>query len=128
MFLECIVFTEESMRVLVVDDDREVLNVVSEMVEQLGHTVVKASDGSEAKEVILKEEAFDAILTDNNMPKMKGTELLRWFRTDFKSVCPTKLIISSAIESRSIKELCHQYSDIRSMVKPIDLDDLRLCL
>ncbi len=113
------------MRVLVVDDEPSVLKVVSDMVEHLGHTVVKARDGAEAKKLILAGEVFGAIITDNQMSEMNGTELLEWFRTEFEPVATTTLIISSGRESEKINDLCRQYSDIKKMYKPIMTDRLR---
>lgn len=107
------------MRVLVVDDDPSVLEIVCRMVERLGHTVVKSRDGADAKQLILNGEVFGAIISDNNMSKMDGIDFLRWFRSEFEPVATTILIISSGRESEKINELCRQFGDIKKMSKPI---------
>lgn len=112
------------MRVLVVDDMTSVREMMSMMMKHFGHTVVEASDGAVAKKLVTDGEVFDAIITDNNMPGMNGTEFLRWFRTEFETVVMTTLIISSGLDSRSIDELCHDHPDIKSMPKPIELNVL----
>ena len=64
-----------SAHVLLVDDDRDVLNTTADMVSERGYTVELANCGAEALE-ILKTATFDVMLADYNMPGMKGVELI----------------------------------------------------
>ena len=115
------------MRVLVAEDGPAIRAIVSEMVRHLGHEVVEANNGKEARNLILEHGTFDAIISDNDMPEMNGVDLFRWFRTEFEPVAITTLIISSGLESESIEELRRDYPDIRSMPKPVHFGDLRVC-
>lgn len=65
------------MRILVVDDDRTVLELVSEVLLLNGYdNVVLASSGNEALEAVdARKDPFDAILLDIQMPDMDGIEL-----------------------------------------------------
>src|SRR3984885_10624189 len=65
-----------STRVLVVDDDPRQRSILADMVGSLGYTVVTAGDGVEAMD-LQAESPADLILTDLNMPRMDGFELLR---------------------------------------------------
>lgn len=117
------------MRILIAEDRPEILEVLIEMTKHLGHEVVTATDGFSALKVIRDGEVFGAILTDNDMPGMRGTELLRWFRMDVEKNPRTKLIISSGdAGSQEILRLCREFPDIIMKPKPLMLDELRECL
>ena len=67
--------------VLVVDDEDEVRDVMSDMLETLGLSVVTASDGAEAVEVFGESpDSFRAVILDMAMPTMGGAEALRALR------------------------------------------------
>ena len=64
------------MRILVVDDNRDILNLVEQIVQSEGHEVVTARDGLEA----LQQAATllpDAVVLDINMPGLEGWEVCR---------------------------------------------------
>jgi two-component system alkaline phosphatase synthesis response regulator PhoP len=71
----------ESKRILVVDDDRVMLNVVRFNFERAGFNVNVARDGSQAWN-LLQTEDFDLVITDYKMPEMNGEELCRRMRQD----------------------------------------------
>ena len=71
--------------ILTVDDDAEMLNLLHEVISQLGHTSVTAVDGIDALEK-LQENQFDIIITDINMPRMDGIELTKQVKEDFEDV------------------------------------------
>ncbi len=64
----------ESWRLLVVDDEEMVRNVVSRLLAVRGHDVVAVESGSEAVRVFESGD-FDLIVTDQGMPEMTGREL-----------------------------------------------------
>ena len=61
-------------RILVVDDEPLVCDAVKMMLSFDGHTVETAAGGHEAL-ALLEKEAFDIVITDFEMPHMKGDEL-----------------------------------------------------
>ncbi len=66
----------ESRKILVVDDDEEILSILRDMIQLKGHRVHVASEGSAALELIQKED-FDLVLTDLGMPVISGWEIAR---------------------------------------------------
>jgi CheY-like chemotaxis protein len=68
-------------RVLVVDDDPVLRDVLSIHLMQEGHVIRAAGNGAEALRR-LKEEPFDLVLSDVDMPAMDGLELARAMRSD----------------------------------------------
>jgi CheY-like chemotaxis protein len=66
----------ERKRILVVDDEKDVVEFLSDLLEDNGYDVTPAYDGVEAMELIAKERP-DLILMDLQMPKETGTGLYR---------------------------------------------------
>ena len=62
-------------RVLVVEDDTDVRTIICAILIEAGYNVYEACDGLEAVDA-LKKRRYDALLTDYQMPKMDGLELL----------------------------------------------------
>jgi chemosensory pili system protein ChpA (sensor histidine kinase/response regulator) len=69
-------------RLLLVDDSISVRKVVGKMLERAGYQVVTAVDGQDALEIVVAggEGHFDAVLTDLEMPRMNGYELIEELR------------------------------------------------
>ncbi|WP_455382457.1 response regulator [Salinispira pacifica] len=67
-------------KILIADDSAAIRQSVSFILEQEGYTVVQAADGAEALSKV-KQDSFNMIVTDVNMPEMDGIELVRQVRT-----------------------------------------------
>lgn len=63
------------LTVLAVDDDRLVLMNTVAILEDLGHTVLEASSGQQALEVLRQHATLDLLITDQAMPHMTGLQL-----------------------------------------------------
>lgn len=63
------------LRILLVDDDGQVRSTAAAMLEEMGHTVIVTSSGSEALRLLDGEERVDLLLADYAMPGMTGTDL-----------------------------------------------------
>ncbi|MDI6766299.1 MAG: sigma-54 dependent transcriptional regulator [Bacteroidota bacterium] len=107
-------------RILIVDDEKILRESISFILEKEGYTVAVASDGSEAYQKLL-DDTFDLIITDIEMPQMKGIELL----DKAIHLSPqTYLMVITAYGSieTAISALRKGASDY--ILKPIDFDDL----
>lgn len=62
-------------KVLVAEDEADMLWLISRRVENLGHEVSQAHDGEEAMRMVLRED-FDLVVTDINMPGATGLDIL----------------------------------------------------
>lgn len=76
--------------VLVVDDNEAVRVTLKDLLETLDYTVEVACDGEEGLEKV-KASSFDIVLTDIQMPKMPGTELLNHIK-DYNPLIPVVMI------------------------------------
>ena len=80
------------MRILIVEDEKELCDTIAKSLHHAGYEVDTCYDGAEAM-TIIQEEAFDLIVLDLNLPGMDGMEILRRMRrTDDE----TKVLILSA--------------------------------
>jgi CheY-like chemotaxis protein len=71
---------ERGLSILLVDDDELVRFATSEMLSDLGHTIIHASSGAEALEALRRHTALDLLITDYLMPNMTGVGLARTAR------------------------------------------------
>ena len=70
---------EKKEKILIVDDDPDILVAIGAVLEARGYQVVTARDGEEALEK-LKEERLDLMILDLLMPKMDGFAVCRELR------------------------------------------------
>ncbi|MFW7380821.1 MAG: response regulator [Oligoflexus sp.] len=67
--------TNESQRILIVDDETQLVDIIAEDLKKEGYKVEFAYDGIEGLRQ-LEDHEFDLIISDINMPKMNGLEFL----------------------------------------------------
>jgi CheY-like chemotaxis protein len=60
---------------LVVDDDLAVLEVIADMLEDLGCEVICAPSGTDALQALVIDQRIEILITDINMPGLSGYEL-----------------------------------------------------
>lgn len=80
------------MRILVVEDEQDLCDIISEGLELDGYAVDKCYNGSAAYELICVER-YDLVVLDLNLPGMDGMEVLRKVREQDRDV---KILILSA--------------------------------
>lgn len=106
-------------KILLIDDEREILMVMAEFLEEEGYEVVKAHNGMKALEKFADFKP-DLVLSDNMMPLMSGLEILDKFRA-MPGFLTTPFIIMSAAPLR-IKADAQQPTDY--LRKPFDVDNI----
>ena len=110
-------------KVLVVDDEQSLRDVLSIMLKRAGYAVTSAMDGEEAIE-LLHREIFDLVITDLRMPKIDGMEVLKAVR----SVSPeTGLIITAFATADSAVEAMKQGA-YDYLTKPFQVDEVQLII
>jgi DNA-binding NtrC family response regulator len=108
-------------RLLVVDDDEDLMELLVDVVGGLGLDVVGATSGEQALQ-LLEETSPSMVLTDLVMPQMDGAELLRRIKEQNPT---TPVIIMSVVSSvQQAVELLHSGAD-DYLTKPLDFQLLR---
>ncbi|HEY1139562.1 MAG TPA: response regulator [Lysobacter sp.] len=64
-------------RVLMVDDDSNIVGIVSDVLRDAGHDVITASNGTQALELLQQDPFIDVLFSDVVMPGISGVELAR---------------------------------------------------
>lgn len=108
------------MRILVVEDDLDLIDLLEEGLTMYGYAVDKAYDGEEAIDMAYVE-SYDVIVLDINLPKKDGFEVLEEVRKNDQEVNIIMLTARSDIDDR-VKGLDYGANDY--MVKPFDLKEL----
>ncbi|MFZ5801134.1 MAG: response regulator transcription factor [Candidatus Omnitrophota bacterium] len=107
-------------KILVADDEKDILEVLCKKIADAGYEVVSAKDGQEALDKIYKE-APDVILLDVRMPKLDGFEVLKRLR---EKPLPNKwqpvIIVSALGELEDMKKGYSLEADYY-IVKPCDI-------
>jgi DNA-binding NtrC family response regulator len=115
-------YKKQKKRVLVVDDEENIRQILKEYLNEFGYDVVCAVNGQEALQ-IYKNGRFDVILSDLVMRPVDGLELL----SEIKKVDPDAIFIMvtgyPSIESalEAIKKGARDY-----ITKPFNIDEIRL--
>lgn len=89
-------------RVLAVDDQEEILHLLSRMLTMAGHVVITAANGEEALQR-LREQRPDVMVTDLMMPVMSGKELLERLRDDPEMTGLPVIVLSAFVDDGAIE-------------------------
>lgn len=111
---------EKRADVLLVDDDKLVLRAIERILVAGGYTVEKVEDGHAAASYAMTGN-FDVIISDINMPKISGTELLSVLR-NYSSSIPV-ILITGAPTIESARDAV-EYGAIQYLTKPIESETL----
>ena len=113
----------KEMRILVVDDFSTMRRIIKNILRQLGfNIIIEADDGSTAWETLTKDKV-DFIISDWNMPKMPGIELLRKVRASEEFAATPFLMVTAEAQQENIIEAV-QAKVSNYIVKPFTAETL----
>jgi two-component system chemotaxis response regulator CheY len=113
-----------SKRILTIDDSKTMRDMLMLTLAEAGFDVIQAVDGQDGLDVLGKEkEQIDVIITDINMPRMDGYEVIRNLRRDpaHKS---TPILVLTTESDGDKKNLAREAGATGWMVKPFDPERL----
>jgi DNA-binding response OmpR family regulator len=111
-------------RILVVDDEQEVCDMLKKFLTKRGHGVYTALNGEEALSLV-KEERPHIVLLDIRMPKMDGMECLKLIKEIDKEV---GVIMITAVKEEEIGKQAMELGAFDYITKPLSLKYLEDCL
>jgi len=108
--------------ILIVDDEKRIVQVGREMLERLGYQVTGHTSSREALETVrLQPEKFDLVITDFTMPHMNGIELAR----ELSRLRPgMPIILYTAISKAVTAEKARKLGIRDYLMKPISAAEL----
>jgi len=101
--------------ILIVEDDAHVLRVLSMWLARHGHDLLEARDGAQAREILTNTQV-DLLVSDVNMPRLNGLELVEWVRSHKSESLPMILLSSRCDQDAIAAEL--RKHDVRMHPKP----------
>lgn len=109
------------MRVLLLEDDVALNDLLSDHLEDKGYEVTLCTNGQEALEYLI-DEKFDLALLDINTPIMTGIEVLKTIREDYKNSTPA-IMLTAYQDTKHLKDSFESGVD-DYIKKPFDLEEL----
>ncbi len=109
-------------RILVVDDEPEIVKILDTFLCRSGFTVTTASGGERALEILRSDKKIDLMVIDMKMPGMKGMDVLRQMRKQGKKI--PVIILTGSIDlekyANDLRKIGYASDD--ALLKPIDLE------
>ncbi len=109
-------------RILVVDDEPEVSDMLTEWLAADGHQPVAVTDGAAALDLI-RRERFDLILTDMRMPRLDGPGLYRELKRQDPELARHLIFLTGDTLSPDVAQVLAE-SGLPSVAKPFDLEEV----
>ena len=110
-------------RILVVDDEPIVRNLVRRTLERAGHEVADAEDGEVAL-AANREQSFDLVIADLFMPVMDGLQLIVQLREEYPRI--QVIAISGSVYERKPRflEIAGRMESVVTLAKPFSAEEL----
>lgn len=106
------------MKILLVDDSADILNILASLLEVSGYESDQALNGTEAIK-LLQHNVYDVVITDSEMPGMDGKALCRFIRSEL----PDLYIIGISGSTQSLDKLRAAGANI-CFLKPFRIDEI----
>ena len=114
----------ESKKILVVDDEKAICEILEEFLSLFGHSVTSANSGADAIEVV-RRASPDVVFLDIRMPGMSGLDVLKEIKALDSSV---RVIMISAFGDEETESMARELGADGYIQKPVDLPDLLVLL
>lgn len=113
--------------ILLVEDQKDVREMMADMLARAGIEAELATNGIEALELIRESfDDFDLVITDQNMPKMTGYEIVQQAYLDFPDL---PFVLLSGYSEEKLQDLMQDHPAIKAILrKPVSQKVLRACL
>jgi two-component system OmpR family response regulator len=112
----------KTLRVLLVEDDGLSRELAHTRLSLLGYQVVPCANGREAIALVEAVEPFDLVITDLDMPVMRGEQLIRWL-TQNSSTARTPVLVLSVDPDSGLQAGADQV-----LAKPYHLHELVMAI
>ena len=109
--------TLQKLKILFVEDEKELIDIISGTLNKLQANFVTARNGVEGLEVLKNNPDIDLIVTDINMPLMNGLEMIEEIRANNKDL--PIIIMSAHTETEYIKN-AQELGISEYLLKPFD--------
>jgi CheY-like chemotaxis protein len=114
-----------SKTILIIDDEKDIVSLYSEVLNQSGYKVITASDGDKALES-LKKNKVDLIILDLFMPNMPGLIFLEKMKQNKEYQSIKTIIISVHTPDEKLKRMLLSEKNVQAFLeKPVSITTLK---
>ena len=106
-----------TLKLLFVEDEEDLLSIISDALTKLEANFVTANNGLEALEVLKNNPDIDAIITDINMPVMNGLDMIKNILDQGINI---PIIVMSAHTEAEYTSKASEYGVSEYLLKPFD--------
>lgn len=126
--LDLDLFDIHEVRVLLVDDSKLARNHIRRVLEGMGLRKIKEAENGAMALTFIKDEGFDLVVTDYNMPEMDGRELSEFIRFNPETThIPIIMVTSESADSAHMKNI--QQTGVNALCdKPFESTEVRAML
>ncbi len=110
-------------KILVIDDDDQVRDMLHQLLEMEGYEVMEAANGKQAIE-IRRREAVDIIITDLIMPEKEGIETIRELKELFPDIKIIAMSGGGVVGPEAYLKIAKGLGAQKAYVKPIEREKL----
>ncbi len=110
-------------RILVVDDDIQILEMLRQTLEREGYEVIGSPDGKEGLR-LYREAPTDLIITDLIMPEKEGIEMIMELRRDFPDVKIIAISGGGRVGPENYLSIAKQLGAMHTFTKPVGREEL----
>ncbi len=112
----------EAAKILVVDDEAHICELISRWLTAEGYSCSTATDGESAID-IMNRESFDLVIADIMMPGMSGVDLLTFIKSRYRDVA---VLMLTAVDDRQTGAITLDLGAYGHMFKPFEKRDILL--
>jgi len=111
-------------KILIVDNNKEIIELVTQMLDETGYRFAEAYDGEQAVQMV-QNERFDLILLDMKLPKMSGYEVIGRLKQNKRTHDIPILIMSAfSVDMDNVDQISDE-SIIPMIKKPFDINEIK---
>ncbi len=112
---------EGKKRILIVDDEPTILDLLIVILEGMGHLVDTAANGEEARRKVLANH-YDLVITDVKMPRMSGMDLYRTLCSERPGMAENVVFISGDLMNEETARFLAEVN-ARTLAKPLEIPE-----
>lgn len=114
---------DRKKKILITDDEADILDIISTHINESGYSSLVASDGIEAIEIVKKEKP-DLIILDLKMPRMDGFSVIKQLKKDEATSSIPIIVLTGIFLSDEERSQIMQLGAAQFLTKPFNSQDL----
>jgi response regulator RpfG family c-di-GMP phosphodiesterase len=109
-------------KILVIDDEQNIINALRRVLRKEEYQIIFANSGEEGL-AILENERISLVLSDQKLPGIQGTELLKMVKEKYPNT--VRMLLTGCVDISIAQEAINKGQIFKFIIKPWDNEDLR---